>query len=58
MIGLVIKFAIGYALWRIVPGMITAVGGSAKRIIDLICQILGIILMIVSVVDLIRYVIH
>lgn len=58
MIGFVIKFVLGYVLWHVVPGMITAAHGKTKQIIDLVCQIIGIFLMIVSVIDVIKYIIH
>ena len=50
MIGSIIEIAVGYVVWKLVPGMIS----HCPKNLRLVLEIIGIVLMIMGVVSLIR----
>lgn len=54
LIGGLITIAIGFVLWKIIPGKITAGSKRVRGYIDLGAQILGIILMVSGVIQIVR----
>ena len=58
MVHKIIILALGFVLWKIIPGKITAGSKKARSYIDLGSQILGIILMLTGAVQLVRYFIN
>lgn len=52
-IGNIIKIVIGYVIWKIVPGWITEGNKSVRDVIKLVCNIIGIILVIAGCYSLI-----
>lgn len=45
-IGNIIEIVIGFVIWKIVPGWITEGGKSVRNVIKLICNILGVIIVL------------
>jgi hypothetical protein len=56
MVSIIISFVIGYLLWKVLPGKITAAPHKIRTYIDMGAQILGIIIMLSSVIKLIKYI--
>lgn len=54
MIGSIIEIIIGLVIWKIVPSWITEGSKSAKDMIRLVCNIIGIIVVIVGCLSLVR----
>lgn len=53
MVSAIILIVIGYVVWQMVPGWIHYGPSSARQLIQLICNIVGIIMVILGVIDLI-----
>lgn len=45
-IGNIIEIVIGFVIWKIVPRWITEGGKSVRNVIKLICNILGVIIVL------------
>ena len=54
MLHCIILIALGFVMWKFLPGKITAASKKARSYIDLGLQILGIILMITGAIQLVR----
>ena len=58
MIGPIITIILGFVIWQLVPGWINEGSASVRRTIRLICNILGIIIVLVGAYDLVMALIH
>ena len=58
MLHCVILVALGFVMWKFLPGKITAASMKTRRQIDLGLQILGIVLMLAGAIQLIRNIVN
>lgn len=54
MLSSIIKIIIGVVLWKLVPGWIQYGNKKVRETIQLICNILGVVIVIFGVVSLVR----
>lgn len=55
MINAIIKIIIGVVLWKLVPGWIQYGNRKVREAIQLVCNILGIVIVIAGVISIIKY---
>lgn len=55
MMNSIIKIIIGVVLWKLVPGWIQYGNKKVRETIQLICNILGIVIVIAGVISLLHY---
>lgn len=58
MLHCIILIALGFVMWKYLPGKITAASKKTRHYIDLGLQILGIILMLTGAIQLIRNIVN
>lgn len=58
MLHAIILIALGFVMWKYLPGMITKASPKTRQYIDLCLQIGGIILMIIGVIQLLESIVN
>lgn len=58
MIGSIVTIVLGVVIWKLVPGWIEFGNASARQAISLICNIVGIIMVLFGAYDLIMSIVH
>lgn len=58
MIASIVIIAIGLVVWKLVPGWIEYGNHSIRQFIQLLCNIIGIIMVIAGAIDLFYAIIH
>ena len=52
----IIIFFVGFILWKVIPGKITAGSKKVRSYIDMGAQILGIVLMLIGAIHFIKFI--
>lgn len=58
MLHCIILLALGFVLWKYLPGKITAASKKTRSYIDLGFQIVGILMMITGAIQLVKYILN
>lgn len=55
MIAAIIEIILGVFIWRVVPSWITSGGKGTRDTVELICNILGVLIVIAGIISLVRW---
>jgi hypothetical protein len=58
MLDSIITIVLGYVIWKYVPEWIKGGSASARSTINLVCSIVGIIMLLSGVVHLVKYLLY